>query len=370
MAGSAMLLATAGLFLRGALRASAIDPGYATHNVVAFSTNAGPLGYDTTRAAALYRALTDRIRQTPGVVDVAIAARLPLRARNTGSVRVDRGADSATYNTDVATVSPSYFHTMDMRIVRGSAFDTVSTTALEPPVVISGSLAALLWPNEEALGRRLASGTKWYRVAGIASEAAASSLERPAQPIVYFMARSPLERQLVVRTTTSPDVLIARVPAWARQLDPAIIIQSERFEDRIALSLLPGRLIAASTATLGTLALLLAGIGIAGVVSFGVSQRRREIAIRLAVGATSPQVVALMMRQGGKPLLTGTAIGLALAIAIGFVARGLLFGVNPLDPLAYAAIVVVLGASGFAATYLPSRRAALIDPASALRDDA
>jgi hypothetical protein len=236
-------------------------------------------------------------------------------------------------------------------------------------VVISGSLAALLWPNEEPLGRRLASLEQSYRVVGIASEAAASSLERPEQPIAYYMAPSPLERQIVVRTTTSAAALIARVPAWARELDPALIAQSERFEDRIALSLLPGRLIAASTATLGTLALLLAAIGIAGVVSFGVGQRRREIAVRLAVGATSSQVVALMMRQGGRPLVAGTAVGFALAVGIGVVARGLLFGVSPLDPLAYAVIVVVLVASGFAATYLPSRRAALVDPASALRDD-
>jgi predicted permease len=369
MAGSAMLLVIAGLFLRGALRATAMDPGYATHDVVAFATNAAPLGYDAERAAIVYRELMDRIRHTPGVVDVALAARLPLRARNSGSVRVERGTDSVTVDTDVAVVSASYFHTMDMRIVRGSTFDTVSTNDAERPVVISGSLAALLWPNTERLGRRLESGGRWFRVVGIASEAAASSLERPAQPIVYFRATSPLERQIVVRTSSSPVRLMATVPTWARAIDPALLVQSERFEDRIALVLLPGRLVAVSTATLGVLALVLATIGIAGVVSFAVGQRRREIAVRLAVGATPRQVVALMMRQGGVPIFAGIGTGLALAVAIGFVVRGLLFGVSPLDPMAYAVMIGLLALSAFLATYVPSRRAARIDPAWTLRDD-
>jgi predicted permease len=369
MAGSALLLAIAGLFLRGAIRASAADPGYATRNVVAFSTNAAPLGYDAVRATILYRALMDRIRQVPGVVDVAIAGRLPLLSRNSAAIRIDRGTDTAVYVPDVSAVSASYFRTMDMRIVRGSTFDTTSVPAGERPVVISGSLATILWPQQDALGQRLKSGDIWFRVVGIASEAAASSLERPAEPIVYFMAASPLDKQIVVRTSRSPAALIASVPAWARALDPALLVQSERFEDRIALVLLPGRLVAASTAALGALALLLAAIGIAGVVSFGVGQRRREIAVRLAVGASPRQVVTLMMRQGITPVIAGIGAGLALSVAIGFVVRGLLFGVSPLDPIAYVAMVALLALSALLATYVPSRRAAAVDPAWTLRDD-
>jgi putative ABC transport system permease protein len=266
-------------------------------------------------------------------------------------------------------VSASYFRTMDMRIVRGSTFDTTSVPAGERPVVISGSLATILWPQQDALGQRLKSGDIWFRVVGIASEAAASSLERPAEPIVYFMAASPLDKQIVVRTSRSPAALIASVPAWARALDPALLVQSERFEDRIALVLLPGRLVAASTAALGALALLLAAIGIAGVVSFGVGQRRREIAVRLAVGASPRQVVTLMMRQGITPVIAGIGAGLALSVAIGFVVRGLLFGVSPLDPIAYVAMVALLALSALLATYVPSRRAAAVDPAWTLRDD-
>jgi predicted permease len=369
MAGGAMLLAIAGLFVRGALRAMTADPGYATHNVVAFSTNAAPLGYDAPRATILYRQLMDRIRRTPGVLDVAIVGRLPLLARNSGSIRVDRGTDTAVYVPDIAVVSASYFHTMGMRIVRGSTFDTAAASGAKCPVIVSGSLATILWPQQEPLGQRLKSGDYWFRVVGIASEAATSSLERTAEPTVYFQAMSPLERSIVVRTSASPTALIAAVPGWARELDPALMVQSERFEDRIALVLLPGRFVAATTAVLGLLALLLAAIGIAGVVSFGVGQRRREIAVRLAVGATARQVVALMMQQGSRPIVAGVASGLTLAVGLGFVARRFLFGVSPLDPIAYLAMAAPLAVTAFLATYLPSRRAAHIDPASTLRDD-
>lgn len=369
VAGSAMLLVIAGLFLRGAGRATAVDPGYATRNVVAFSINAAPLGYDAARAKVVYRELMERIRRTPGVADVALAARLPLRARQSGSLKVFRGTDSLVYNTDVAVVSASYFRTMDMRIVRGTTFDTVSSAADDGQVVISGSLAAKLWGNAEPLGQRLESGGRWYRVVGIASEAAASSLERAAEPIVYYMATSALDKRIVVRTSNSPVGLISAVPVWARALDRALVVESERFEDRMALVLLPARLVAASTATLGALALVLAAIGIAGVVSFGVGQRRREVAVRLAVGATAQQVVALMMRQGATPIFAGIAAGLVIAGVLARVVRGLLFGVSPLDPLSYAMMIGVLAVSGLLATYLPSRGAARIDPASTLRED-
>ncbi len=371
MAGSAMLLIMAGLFLRGALRATAIDPGYATRNVVAFSTNAASLGYDTSRATVVYRDLMDRIRRTPGVIDVALAARLPLLARQTGSLRVDRAGsgDSAIYNTDVAVVDRSYFHTMDMRIVRGTNFDSASSLDGSRAAVISGSLASKLWPDAEPLGQRFKSGDQWFHVVGIASEAAASSLARVAEPIVYYPATSPLGTRIVVRTSSSPAMLMAAVPGWARALDPALVVEAERFEDRMSLVLLPARLVAAATATLGILALLLALVGIAGVVSFGVGQRRREVAVRLAIGATARQVVALMMRQGVRPILAGIGVGVGIAAVLAHLARGLLFGVSPLDPIAHVAMIGVLVLGGIVATYLPSRRAARVDPAATLRDD-
>jgi predicted permease len=367
IAGSTMLLVVAALFLRGTLRATSTDPGFATHNVVAFATNAEPLGYDADRANAVYGNLMARIRGTPGVIDVALATRLPLLDSWSGGISLERDADKrAMHIVDLARVSGSYFNTMGMRIVRGTTFDSAAESN---QAVISEAMAAKLWPGEDALGKRFDYAGGLTRVVGIASNAAASSLARTDAPIAYLSGRSSLGQQIIVRTTSSPAALVAAVPLWARDLDPELVVQGERFEDRLLKVLMGARVIAAAMASLGAMALLLAAIGVAGVVSFGLGQRRREVAVRLAVGATGRQVVALMMRQGATPIVAGIASGLGLAVVVGQVVHEFLFGVSPLDPAAYVGMIALLAASGALATYLPSRTAATVDPASTLRDE-
>ncbi|HEX4685064.1 MAG TPA: ADOP family duplicated permease [Gemmatimonadaceae bacterium] len=370
MAGSAMLLGVAGLFLRGTLHAVSADPGYVTRNVVAFSTNASAIGYDSARSTAAYNAIVSRIRATPGVASVALADRMPLLSSSTGSFYVERGRDSLRYGANIAVVSGTYFNALGMRILRGATFDSLNATRDDSPVVISASLAERLWPGEDALGRRIKWGARWRRVIGVSSNSAVTSLAEPAAPIVYFPAVAPLGKQIVVRTSNSPAALIAAVPAWAREFDPQLSVESQRFEDRIALALLPGRLVVVSTGVLGALALLLAAIGVAGVVGFAVGQRRHELAVRLAIGATARDVVALMMRQGARPLIIGGAVGVAIAGVLARLVRGLLYGTSPLDPVAYATILATLALTGLVATYVPSRRAAHIDPSATLRNEA
>jgi predicted permease len=370
MAGSAMLLGVAGLFLRGTLHAVNADPGYVTRNVVSFSTNASAIGYDSGRATIAYAALMNRIRATPGVASVALADRMPLLSSSTGSFYVERSQDSLRYNANIAVVSGTYFQTLGMRLVRGATFDSVVVPSDDPEVVISASLAERLWPGADALGRRIKWGSRWRRVIGIASNSAVTSLAAPSAAVVYLPARTPLGKQIVVRTNNSSAALMATVPGWARELDPQLSVESQRFEDRIALALLPGRLVVMSTGVLGALALVLAAIGVAGVVSFAVGQRRHELAVRLAVGATARDVVALMMRQGARPLVIGGAVGVAIAGILAQLVRGLLYGTSPLDPVTYAMILAALGITGLVATYVPSRRAAKIDPSATLRNEA
>jgi predicted permease len=371
MAGSAMLLVVGGLFLRGTRRAVANDPGYMTSGVVSFSMNAEAIGYDSTRAASVYAALVERIRDTPGVASVALTSRMPLLASTSAGFYVERGnGDSLRQRASFMVVSGTYFQTMNMRIVRGTTFDSMSTHTPEYPVIVSGSLASATWPGEDALGKRIRWRGAWHRVVGVASEAAVSSLARTAEPVLYLPVIDPLGKQIVARTTNSPAKLMASVPEWAREIDPQLTVASHRFEDRIAMALLPGQLVAVATGVLGALALLLATIGIAGVVTFAVGQRRHELAVRLAIGATARDVVMLMMRQGAKPLSIGAGVGVLMAVVLAQLARGFLYGVSPLDPIAYLAILLVLASAGIAATYVPSRRAALIDPAATLRDEA
>lgn len=371
MGGSAMLLVMATLFVRGALRATSVDPGYITRNVVAFTPNLAALGYDPARAATAYGELTDRIARAPGVEGVAIASRLPLLSRSTESVRLehDGGAAPDAHTVNVVGVSGSYFKTMGIGVLRGAAFDSIASGDGDRPAVISGSMATALWPNSETLGERFNAAGRWYRVVGIASEASTSSLARRADPTAYLAIGSVLDKLIIVRTKDSPAALLTEVPAWSHALDPQIVVQIDRLEDRITAALGPTRLIAGATASLGGLALLLAAIGVAGVVSFGLSQRRREIAVRLAIGATGRQVVTLMMRQGATPIIAGTTVGLLVAALLGQLVRGLLFGLSPLDPGTYALMIGVLLTASALATYLPARRAGRVDPALTLRDE-
>ena len=159
------------------------------------------------------------------------------------------------------------------------------------------------------------------------------------------------------------------MPRWARELDPAIVVDGERLSERVALELTPARLTSAVAATMGALTMLLALVGIYGVVSYAVSQRTRDIAIRLALGATQHGVVRLMMRQGTRAVATGLVIGVAAALAVGQVLRGFLLGVSPLDPVAYVGMAGMLLIAALAAMYAPARRAARVDPALTLREE-
>ena len=370
LGASALLLVTAGLFLRGAQRATSADPGFITHDVVAFSTNASSLGYDDARAAALYRALVDRIRATPGVVDVALAARLPLLARTTSGIQLDGAASQRPAGVvEAATVSRSYFNTLGIPILRGAPLDTVTAADGSRQAVASAAMAESIWPGEEAIGRRFRANGHWYHVVGIAKNASASSLATRDVAVAYLATSSPLDMQIIARTDGSAATLMSAVPGWAQQEDRRLVVRSEALEKRLAIVLLPARLIAGTTLTLGALALVLAAIGVAGIVSFTLGQRRREVAVRLAVGASGAQVVTLMMRQGTTPVIVGVTCGALVAALLGRLLRGFLFGLSPLDPVGYGAMIGVLALTGLLATYLPSRSAASVDPASVLRDD-
>jgi predicted permease len=371
VAGSAMLLIMSALLVRGAIRATRADPGYAVKNVVAFSFNLASLGYDTARADGLYREMLDRITHLPEVEGAAITARLPLVGRWTETVQLERdhGASPNATTVNVATVSSAYFNTMGIRIVRGAVFDSAFVADRERGAVISGSMATALWRDADPIGERFKAAGRWYRVVGVASETNPVSLGSRTEPVAYLATNSALNHQIVVRTRVSPATLQATVPLWMRETDRQIVVSSERLEDRVGNVLAPTRMVAASMAVLGVLALLLAAVGVAGVVSFGLGQRRREVAVRLAVGATGGQVVALMMRQGARPIVAGVMTGLVLAGVLGTLARGMLFGLSPIDPASYATMIVVLIGSAALATYLPARRAGGISPASTLRED-
>jgi len=380
VAGSALLLIVSALFIRAASSAANVHPGYSTKNVVSFGFNLTQLGYGAERMRTTLESLRDRVANTPGVASVAFASPLPLLGRSTDIVTPEDSATALRSRmNDVAMTlaSGSYLATMEIPLVAGRAY--TDAEAQRPgdyaPVVVSQSLARGLWGSESVLGKRFRTGNLRYLIVGVAANTRAVSLGNSTTPFMYLPAAFGGDQyrqgrlRLVARVDGSMSELERVVPQWARELDPSIVVDGQRLSERVALELTPARLASAVSATMGALAMLLALVGVYGVVSFAVSQRTRDIAVRLALGASQTGVVRLMMRQGSRAVLIGLVVGVAGALVVGKVIRRFLLGVSPLDPIAYLAMAALLLIAAFAAMYTPARRAARVDPALTLRDE-
>jgi predicted permease len=381
VAGSGLLLVVAALFIRAATRAASADPGFATETTVAFGLNVEQPGYTPSRTRVVYESLRERLASAPGVQSVALVSPLPLLGRRSSTVAVDSGTAARDRMDDVnmASVSGSFFGTMQIAIVSGRAFtDAEARTSGggNEPVVVSRSFANAFWPASSPIGKRLRvadpNGPASHVVVGVAADTRYTTLAGES-PFIYLPAFPERDGRLSLMARVSNPTLLPQVersvPLWARELDGSLVVTAERMSERVALELKPPRLASAVAGTMGALALLLAIVGIYGVVSYAVSQRTRDIAVRLALGASRGGVVRLMMREGSRPVAFGLGVGLALAFAVSRVIRGLLFGMSGLDPVVYAGMAVLLVAASLTAMYAPARRAARVDPALTLREE-
>ena len=373
VAGSSVLLVVAALFIRAAREAAAIDPGFATHGDVALQLNLAQLGYDDARVKTTFDAVTTRIAAMPGVEGVGLVGQMPLLGRTTENILLpNAAADTWTtkVTSGVAFASAGYLSAMNIRILRGQVFDDRLANEGDRGAVVSASLAAMLWPDSEAIGRRFRAAGHDFRVTGIAANARMISLSNESTPFAYLATPTTVANaQIVVHTSGSTIAIERAVPQLVEAIDPQIGVRVERFEDRLAKVLGPARIAGAVAAASGALALLLALVGIYGVVSYTVGQRASEIAVRLALGATPRGVVSLVVRQGARPVVAGIAVGIALAVLVSTALRGLLFGISPVDPLAYTAMAALLVGASLLAMYAPARRASRVDPAAVLRQD-
>jgi hypothetical protein len=331
----------------------------------------------------VYTQLAERLKSAGGVDDVALVSTMPLLGRHSEGVAPiapgaprDHQRSLKTYS--LTDVSGNFFSTMQIPLVAGRAFTDAELVAAGTsgllPAVISEAMAAVFWPGlrpDEVLGKHIRSGRRDYVVTGVARNVRYLSFGDVELPFVYrgAPAKSATDLRLIARVRGSMAPLERSFPTWAEQLDPAIVAESERFSARVDMELLGPRLTSTVAGAMGALALLLAVVGVYGVVSYAVGQRGREIAVRLALGATPGAVVTLMMRQSSRAVVVGLVVGLVASIGVSLVVRGLLLGVSPVDPLTYLGMLGVLGSAGLIASYLPARRAAAIDPARVLRQD-
>jgi predicted permease len=382
LALSLLLLVGGGLFLRALQRASHVAPGFDATGVAVAPLDPGSWGYDDARGRAFTRALAERLAGAPGVTAVSYATGLPLTLGSSGgdvqpggpAPRGTAPAPGTSVPVQVLQVAPAYFGVLRIPLLAGRDVRPADDARAAPVAVVNRTLVERLWPGaasaEHALGRSFGFRGARVTVVGVARDAKHTSLGDPVPPLVYVpLAQHWESRQvLLVRTAADPRALAPVIQDAIHALDvevprPAVTT----LEEATAVGLLPQRVAALVTASLGGVGLLLAAVGLYGTMAYAARRRLREVGIRLALGAQRGDVRRLLLGEAGRLTAAGLAAGLALAAAATRLLRGLLVGVDPLDGLTFAATSVLLVAVALAASWMPARRAAAADPMRVLR---
>jgi predicted permease len=371
---SLVALVAAGLFLRSLHQLQEINPGFETTSVLAATLNLGREGYTEEQGLQFHDRLLERAASMPGVSSVAIAQNLPFQGGISRSVLLE-GAESSEQNrtlVQVNVVSPRYLHTIGIPVIAGRDFSPQDTADTPLVVIINEAMAQKFFPKGDAIGRRFRffGDTADSTIVGISRNAKYNGLVEQPQPFIYQPMRQAYTPavNLLVRTKGDATQLASSARAVINQLDPRLsILRVRTLGEQVDLLLGPNRVIVILLSVFGVLALLLAAIGLYGVASYSVTQRTREIGIRMALGATRTTVMRLVLLQGVALVVVGVVVGLGLAAILAQSVRGLLVGVQPTDPLTFLMTAVVLVGIAVLASYVPARRAMQIDPLVALR---
>ncbi|MBI2686648.1 MAG: ABC transporter permease [Acidobacteria bacterium] len=377
VAFSFLLLVTAALFLRSIQYAYEIDPGFQTEHLAVFPTNPGQAGYGRAQTKAFYKTVRERVASIPGVDSVAWVTNMPLWARALNGLHVEgreqRSREDNKITAIVNTIDPGYFATAGVPIHHGRAFGSIDHETATPVAIVNERMAHDYWPGGDALGKRIQlPGEKGMRqIVGIARTANYSAWGEPPQPCVYV----PMEQNysdsmvLYVRTKGDPRQILIPVRREIGAAAPQVLIGTTRTgPEVIDGGLFQARMGVALLSVFGLLALGLASIGLYGIMAYSVSQRTREIGLRMALGAAQASVLRLILKQGMSLVLTGVLIGFAAAILVGRLLSRMLYGVSASDPASMAGAALVLLAVAFLACYLPAYRASRVDPLTALRE--
>ncbi len=371
-------LACAGLLLRTFQNARAVDPGFDVHHVLLVGLDLGSTGYDRDKGLDFQRRLQARLTALPGVQAVSYAEDVPLGfdGGSWETLSIDGYVPAAGESMKIYRnlVSPGYFGLMRIPLEAGRDFTVRDDRNASPVAIVNETFARHYFggDDESAVGRQFETGGVHFTIAGVVGDTKVRSLSEPAAPYFYVPLAQAYGADtgfaVHVRTASDPLAVLPAVRRVIREIDPAVptdvAIPLAQYTDA---ALFPRRIAAAFGTTLGAVSLLLAVFGLYGVLSYSVSQRTREIGVRMALGAARRDVVGLVLRHALGLTLTGLAIGLAAALAVGRLLGGLLLGVSPADPATFVLVAAALTLLSLVAAYLPARRAVRVNPIQALR---
>jgi len=374
MALSIILLVCAGLFLRNLKAATAADKGFVAENLLVAEMDPGLQGYTRARSEQFYQRLTERLESMPTVREVGLAQTVPLNLSSSdtrvdvpGYVPAANELTSVLYNT----VSPGYFEAMGIP-VNGRGFLAQDDSAGRRVMVVNQQFVKHYFAGNDPTGQVVKTRGGDHTIVGVVPTGKYFNLGEAPAAFMYFAQAQHWDAGMVihVRTTGDPTALIATLRAEVAALDATMPLSNVRsMTSLLGTALLPARLTGAVLGIFGVLGLVLAAIGTYGVMAYSVAQRTKEIGIRMAIGASTGDVVRLLMRQGMSLVGIGIAIGLAGAFGASRLIRGVLYGGGENDPLTFAAVPILLAGVAMAAIWIPARRAAAMDPLVALRHE-
>jgi predicted permease len=379
IAASLLLMVGAGLLVESLMELENQNLGFTPEHVLLVSINPELAGYDSDRLPGLYRQLTDRLGALPGVRSASIGMSSPMSGgRAAFDVAVEgQPQPSGAGNPQFVAVGPGYFETEGMSTTLGRAISPQDTGNSVPVAVVNQAFVRKFIPGGNPIGRRLSMGNPFkppgMEIVGVAGDAKFSNPREPAGPMLFLSAYQlnsvmTYVNEIQIRAAGDPASVTGAVRQALREIDPNLpITQVTTLAAQVHDSLGQQRAISALTGFFGALGLLLACVGLYGIMAYNVGRRTHEIGIRMALGAKKSDVLRMVVGQGLKLALVGVAIGIAGALVLTRFLASLLYGVKPTDPVTFVAVSVILTAVAIAACYIPARRAAKVDPIVALR---
>jgi macrolide transport system ATP-binding/permease protein len=376
VAMSLMLLVSAGLFLKSLANAQAVDPGFSMRSGVLAAIDLLPAGYDAAHGRAFYRDLLSRVRELPGVEGATVVGKMPLSFGGTGSflVQIDGYTPAANEQIDVwySRVGSDYLKTMGIALLAGRDVTDRDTPDTADVGVVNETLARRYFAGRDPIGGRIRVGTRTVEIVGIARDGKYALITESPRPFLYVPAQQwyRADAVLVVKTAGNPAPVVRPLHDVMRSLDTNVpLFDMRTVEQHLEIASFMQRMIATLLGAFGVVALLLATVGLYGVIAAIAVQRTPEIGMRIALGATQGDIVSLILKQGLGMVGVGVALGLSGAFGAARLFKSLLVGVSATDAVTFGSTTLLLVFVALAASYLPARRAASVDPLHALRNE-